>query len=115
MYDDNNGGGADSVPDIDDLSYQHFDNYLNSMVQHQKSAKVKRCKVNKHGNRMCKSHSNPILDTIIYDVDFPDGTEKEFAANIIAQNMYSQCYVDGNQYLLMEGIVYHKKDQTAVE
>ena len=83
--------------------------------EHQKTAKVKRRKVDKHGNRMGKSHSNPILDTRIYEVELLDGIEKEFAANIIAHNMYSQCDADGNQYLLMEGIMDHKKDQTAYE
>ena len=32
---------------------------------------------------------NPFLNTIIYDVEFPDGEIKEYAANVIAENMYS--------------------------
>ena len=57
-------------------------------------ATVKRRKIEINGKRMGKSHSDPILDTRVYDVEFPDGTVKEFAANIIAQNMYSQCDAD---------------------
>ena len=29
--------------------------------------------------------------------------------------MYSQCNADGSQYLLMDAITDHKKDQTAIE
>ena len=53
--------------------------------------------------------------TRLYDVEFPDGTEKEFAANIITQNIYSQCAPDRNQYLLMDAITNYKKDQIAIE
>ena len=58
---------------------------------------------------------NPILDTRFYDVKFPNVTEKEFAANIIAQNMYLQRDADGNQYLLIDAITDHKKYQTSIE
>ena len=73
MYDDNNGGGADSVPDRNDLGDQNFDNHLNAEVllpmgEHQQTEKVKQHKVDEHWNRMGKSHSNPILDTRVCDV-----------------------------------------------
>ena len=51
----------------------------------------------------------------MYGVEFPDSTEKEFAANIIVQSMYSQCDADINQYLLMDAITDYKKDQMAIE
>ena len=35
-------------------------------------------------------HSNPILNTSEYLVEFPDGTTKELTANIIAESMFSQ-------------------------
>jgi hypothetical protein len=34
---------------------------------------------------------------------------------VIAENMYAQCDIEGRQYNLMEGIVYHKTDGHAVE
>ena len=40
--------------------------------------------------------------------------EAEYTANVIAENMYSQCDTDGNQYLLLEAIVDHRKDGHAV-
>jgi hypothetical protein len=31
-----------------------------------------------------------ILNSVMYDVEFPDGQVKEYAANVIAENMLSQ-------------------------
>jgi hypothetical protein len=56
-----------------------------------------------------------MLDTIAYDIDFPDGCSDEYTANVISENMYHQCDIEGIQYNLMEGIVDHKTDGHAVE
>ena len=61
-----------------------------------------------------KAHHNPILDTRSYVVEFPNGAEAEFAANIIAENMYAQCNQEGNQFVLLKGIQDHKTDERAV-
>jgi hypothetical protein len=50
----------------------------------------------------------------MYTVRFPDGKEAAYAANIIAENMLSKCDEEGNQYLLMNHIVDHKKEENAV-
>ena len=39
--------------------------------------------------------NNPFLNSIIYDVEFPDGQVKEYAANFIAENMLTQVDSDG--------------------
>ena len=41
-------------------------------------------------------NENPFLNTIIYDVEFPDGEIKEYGANVITENMYSQVDSDGH-------------------
>ena len=43
-------------------------------------------------------NENPLLNSIIYDVEFPDGQIKEYAANVIAQNMYSQVDSEGRTF-----------------
>jgi len=50
------------------------------------------------------------LNSIVYDVEFPDGTVKEYSANIIAENMLTQVDSDGFTMTMMEGIIDHKKD-----
>jgi hypothetical protein len=58
---------------------------------------------------------NPILNSIIYEVEFPDGQMKEYAANTIAENMLTQVDSDGYSTTLIQGIIdYRKDDATAV-
>ena len=80
----------------------------------QQSGTVKRRKTDHHGNPKGTANPNPILDTRTYEVEFPDGEVTEVAANIIAQNMYSQCDLEGRQHMLMDAIVDHRKLGTAV-
>jgi hypothetical protein len=61
------------------------------------------------------SHRDVMFDTRAYILEFPDGAEAEYTANIIAENMYAQCNIDGEQYLLLKSICDHKKDGHAVE
>jgi len=77
-------------------------------------ARVKRRKLDHDGNPIGKSHTNLILDSREYVVEFPDRSEAEYAANTIAQNMWAQCDMDGNQHLLLDAIVDHKMDSNAV-
>jgi hypothetical protein len=41
------------------------------------------------------------MDTHEYIVEISDGTRAEYAANVIAENMYSQCDSEGQEYLLL--------------
>jgi hypothetical protein len=42
-----------------------------------------------------------MLDMHEYIVELPDRTTAEYAANVIAENMYSQCDFEGQEYLLL--------------
>ena len=54
------------------------------------------------------------MDTKEYEVEFIDGTTERYSANIMAENIYSQCYSEGNQYLVLKEIVDHKSDESAI-
>ena len=54
--------------------------------------------------------NNPLLNSIICDVEFPGGQVKEYAANIIAENMLTQVDSAGMSTTLMEAIVNHRRD-----
>jgi hypothetical protein len=56
-----------------------------------------------------------MLDTIIYESEFPDGRSDEYSTNVIAENMYAQCDIEDRQYNLMEGINDHKTYGRVVE
>jgi hypothetical protein len=72
-------------------------------------------KHNLHGNPVGRGHSNPIFDTRIYQVEFPDGYTREFSTNVIAQNLYSQLDNKGNQFLLLDEIIDHEKTANAID
>jgi hypothetical protein len=48
---------------------------------------------------------------MIYEVEFPDGQIKEYAANIIAENMLTQVDSEGYSITMMDGIIDYKRDE----
>ena len=48
-------------------------------------------------------------------VEFPDGAEMEYSANTIAEAMFTQYDLEGNQHLLMDSIVDFKRDEQVVQ
>ena len=57
---------------------------------------------------------NPLLNTLVYDVEFPDGDIKEYSANVIAENMYAQVDPDGHVHTLLDAIISYDKSPTAL-
>ena len=55
-----------------------------------------------------------MLNTMVYDVEFLDGTIREYIENVIADNMYSQVYSEGFLHQIISGIFDFAKDNTAV-
>jgi hypothetical protein len=79
------------------------------------AARAKRRKVNNFGNGIGTANPNPILDSRLYVLEFQDGAEAECSANLITENMWAQCNIDGNQCQFMEAIVDHKSDEHAAQ
>ena len=77
-------------------------------------AKVIRRSVGENGRVVGHHSDNPILNTILYDVEFPDGAVKPYSANIIAENILGQVDEQGYHTQLLAGITAHSKDETAV-
>ena len=59
-------------------------------------------------------HADPTLDTRECEVMFSDGAVKEYSANIIAENLFTQLDQAGQEKLLMCEIIDHKTDGSAV-
>ena len=57
---------------------------------------------------------NPLLITLVYDVEFPDGDVKKYAANLIAENLLSQVDPDGFHTNFLEAILDHNRYGNAV-
>ena len=77
-------------------------------------AKVKGRSKDAEGNIIGSYNDNHFLNTIVYDVEFPDGVVKEYAANIIAENMYTQVDPDGHSHSILDCIIDYKRDATAL-
>ena len=55
-----------------------------------KSGKVKGRKIYINGNLIGTYDQYPLLNSILYDVELPDGFAKQYSANVISNHMYSQ-------------------------
>ena len=88
------------VPDSD--ASQDFNTYIGAKVMlpigdQMRTGKVQEHKRHVDGSKVSKSNSNPLFDARQYIIKFPDGAEKEYTTNTIAQNMYLLCDPDGEQ------------------
>ena len=70
--------------------------------------------MNNEGRHIDQYSKNPIMNTAIYDIEFPDGKTKEYGANIIAENILNQVDQDGCHSQMLEGILDHRKEDSAV-
>ena len=105
-------------PEEDDE--QAYDKYVGAELimdlgsgAERKGTVVKRAK-GLDGQPIGRAHSNPVQDTRQYEVEFTDGSREKYQANIIAENMFAQSDEEGNRYVLMQEIMDHKSDGTAL-
>ena len=119
LYQDGDGEGQPRAPDVEDVTPEAYDLYLNAEVllprrDVLRTGKVKQRKRDANGELRGLANNNPILNTRTYEVEFPDGQVTEYAVNVITENMWSQCDIEGNQMLLMQAITDYKTDGHAV-
>jgi hypothetical protein len=112
------------MPYIDDIKEEHdadtYDQYVGAHVRvpigdEIRSVRVVRRKRDLDGTVRGRANANSMLDTSTYEIEFPDGRIDEYTTNVIAENMYAQCDIEGRQYNIMEGIIDHKTNDHAVE
>ena len=75
---------------------------------------IKRARSN-CGELIGTTHSNPLLDTSVYEVQFEDGAVERCTANIIAEHIYAKTDSDGWTVEKVDEIITHKSDDTAVK
>jgi hypothetical protein len=112
----------DLGPDQEDLKVtpEAHDNYVGVDLLFPKGGTMSRGRVtarkrDSDGNPTGRANDNPILDTREYTVTFDDGDVTELTANLIAESMYSQCDPDGNQYVLLDSLIDHRRLDTALK
>ena len=76
-------------------------------------AKILRQSLDKSGRVIGAFNENPLLNTLVYDCELPDDTKKEYAGNIIAENVLYEADPDGYFSYELKEIVDHKIDGRA--
>jgi hypothetical protein len=104
------------MPEMDAFD---IDSYLMAEVQLPKNdgwktATVLRCKHDANGNPIGIANRNPLLDSRVFEVQFQDGHIEEYAANTIAENLYSQVDDDGYHHRLFDQLIDHRKTADAM-
>ena len=111
-----------AVPEADDdFDPDSLDGYINMELTidrpgsvHSDLARVTKRMKDHAGNPIGRSHSNPILDTRMYEVEYSDGHIAAMSANAIAENLLSQVDPDGHRLLTFHSIIDHRTDGSEV-
>ena len=77
------------------------------------NGKVSRRITDQEGKPIGEYDPNPLKNTAIYEVEFENGMIREYAANAIAEAIYSQCDAEGWRYTLLDGILDYKVSDQA--
>jgi hypothetical protein len=107
------------MPEADEWTPETFDKYLAAEVLLPHGGELVRAKVTGRkrvvdGTPVGVAHLKPILDTCEYEVSFPNKSTNCYAANMIAESLYSQVDADGREFILMKEIVDHRLDGSVV-
>jgi hypothetical protein len=110
---------APIIQEVDDFDIDAHHKFISSKVMIPQggqvvTGRVVRRKRDQDGNLIGKSHSDPLLDTSLFEVEFEDGYIETYTANIIAESMYEQVDSEGQLHRMMDEIVYHKKMSDAI-
>jgi hypothetical protein len=111
-----------TVPDIEGIvdskgklldQQPTYDRVINSEVQLQlgeelHTAKVVQRAIGPDGTTVGEYDDNPIMNSIVSEVEFPDSQVKEYSANVIAENMLTQVDSDGFSTSLVDAIVDYR-------
>ena len=76
--------------------------------------RVKGRKYNTGGSIIGNYNSNPIIDTFIFDVEYPDGRIDTFTTNVIVESIYAQVDDQGFTTSFMDEIMDHEKTKILI-
>ena len=103
---------------VDEAYLEALDSYIGAeVVLNNKEAipvlaKVKKRKRDAANLPIGEANANPILDTRVYELEFPDGRVEEYSVNVIAENLLNMADEDGWDTGLLEEIEEFRKDDS---
>jgi len=104
------------IPEADDIDHHTFDKLLRARVNLPKgdeymSGRVVRRIRDADGNLIGRQDDNPLLSTAMYEVEFADGSMEPYAANIIAEHIFTQVDDYGQDQIVLDEIIDHNVDE----
>ena len=111
-YGDDAAGKVHNKPEVDDIP--DLDLYLNAEMllpkngEHIQAARVVGRSTGGDGKPIGEYNRNPILDTRIYNVMFPDGMIQQYAENLTSKNIYSKVNEEGYRYIIIDKIIDYR-------
>jgi len=94
---------AAEKPEADDYDEETYNRLVSAEVllpkgDYEYIARVIGRKRDNNGNPIGQYNPNPLLDTTVLEVEFPDGTIQDYAANVVAEALFTQVDQDGNRF-----------------
>ena len=118
-----NENDTNNMPEAEDLNAEIIDQYIGTTfmldpIRNQTNVatkvKVLKRKTDIDGKPIGVANKNPSLDTREYICEYPDGTLDTYHANTIAEIIWSQCDIDGNEFMSYKEIIDHRKNDKAL-
>jgi hypothetical protein len=103
------------TPKVLNDTYLHTELAISRDINGPEYARVTKHLRDKDRLPIAMANSNPILDTRMYEVEYPDGNKASLAANAIAENMFAQVNNEGNQHVLFEATMDHWTEGSEVQ
>ena len=109
------------VPEQDSFTPDSFDPHIGMQVlldrggNEPELARVTKRMRDDEGNPIGIAHENPIVDTRMYEIEYSDGYKVPVAANVIAENLFSQVNDDGYAVMTLSDIIGHRTDGNEVQ
>ena len=66
------------------------------------------------GNPIGRANYNEIFDSHQYEVDFHDDDASDMTSNAIAENIYTQCDSEDNQYVMLDSLIVFRHSESAL-
>ena len=112
----------DSIKDADLLLEDESGQYTNMEIGLPRGedgqlerAVVKKRVIDVDGKPFGKSHSNPLVDSSLYEIEYLDGTIEVMPANLMAENILLQVDEEGRRQQMLDEIIDHKTTHEAVK
>jgi len=119
-YEDDEPAQVEDTIEIDDFGEEDaYDRYVSAKVLLPSGDEllygtVRSRKRDADGRPIGRGHTNPILDTTMYEVEFEDGRVEAYHANKIAESIYARIDDQGFTKFYLDEIIDHQKGGDAV-